>query len=66
MMKPKPGTPCMHLLALLIMKSMPSAAMSTGTPPKLLIASTISVLPCFFTTAAMSASGLSTPVVVSQ
>ncbi|MNC34391.1 hypothetical protein D3C75_828220 [compost metagenome] len=42
--KPKPGTPWMHLLALEIKKSISSSAMSIGTPPKELIASTIHTL----------------------
>ena len=66
MTNPNPGTPWMHLLALLMRKSMPSAAMSMGTPPKLLMASTMNVLPWRLTTSATAASGLSTPVVVSQ
>lgn len=41
----KPGTPCIHLLALLIIKSTPNSCKSMGMPPKLLIASTISRLP---------------------
>ena len=66
MMKPKPGTPCMHLLALLMRKFAPSSHTSSGTPPKLLMASTISRLPYIFTTWATSRSGFRMPVVVSQ
>ena len=54
------------LLALLIRKSIPSSSTSKGTPPKLLIASTISFFPCIFTMWAISFNGFSTPVVVSQ
>ena len=56
----------MHLLALLIMKSMPRPAMSMGTPPKLLIASTMKILPRRLTSRATLSMSLRMPVVVSQ
>ena len=64
--KPNPGTPWIHLLALLIKKSMCSSAMSMAVPPKLLMASTMKTLLCLWTISPISVSGLSMPVVVSQ
>ena len=48
--KKNPGTPWMHLFALLIRKSMPQSPTGMSTPPKLLIASTIMVHPLFLRT----------------
>ena len=65
MMKENPGTPWMHLLALLIRKSMPQSAAGISTPPKLDIASTIKVLPMSFTTFATDSISFRIPEVVS-
>jgi len=56
----------MHLFALLTMKSMSSASMSMGMPPKLLIASTMKIFPYFLTIFPTSSMGFSMPVVVSE
>ena len=54
-----------HVVALLTKKSISSFFISIGTPPKLLIASTIKVMLRPFKTSATSSIGFSRPVVVS-
>ena len=66
MTKPKPGTPWMHLFALLTRKSIPSLRMSMGMPPKLLMASTMNVRPRPRIALATASTGFRMPVVVSQ
>ncbi|MNN59728.1 hypothetical protein D3C81_1748670 [compost metagenome] len=66
MTKPKPGIPSMHLLAEDTTTSKAISLMVNGTAPKELIASMIRLLPCAFTTSAISRSGLRMPELVSQ
>ena len=66
MMKLKPGTPWMHLLAELTRKSMPQSATGMSTPPNELIASTMNVQPCALATRATDSMSLSRPEVVSE
>ena len=66
--KENPGTPSIHLLAELTMKSMFARSKLSGTAPKLLIASTKNDASgaCAFTSFPTSATGCITPVEVSQ
>ena len=61
-----PGTPSRHLPLAAISASKRISRASIGSAAKELIASTISPRPCRSQTRATSASGLSTPVPVSQ
>ena len=65
MIKENPGTPWMHLFALLMIKSIPSSSAGISTPPKLDMASTIKVRPDAFTTPATEAMSFRIPDVVS-
>ena len=56
----------MHLFADVTRKSIPSSIMSNGRPPKLLIASTITVRSAALAISISGAMSLSRPVVVSQ
>src|SRR5439155_23311281 len=60
-----PGTPCGHLWALAITKSIPSCVTSSGSPKSELIASIRTRRPSWAATRAISATGLRSPVVVS-
>ncbi len=55
----------MHLLALLMRKSMPQSPTGISIPPKLDMASTIKMRPAFFTTSPTERISLRIPLVVS-
>ena len=65
MAKEKPGTPWMHLFALLTMKSMPQSSTGMSMPPKLDMASTMNAAPARLATAPAASMSLTRPDVVS-
>ena len=65
MMNENPGTPWMHLFALLTRKSIPHSCMGISTPAKLDMASTMKILPASLTTLPTASMSLSKPDVVS-